>query len=145
MWMKLCSEKTANFLPSSDELGNVLWVVLVRLDWLSSVTSLLSVSHLVCLASRMGRFRVGHGSPLSETPLGQAWDDDGVKGLLGAGDGDAQRAAVALQLHRVDDGAGRLLLVWTEDTLLLSHIILRTLHSSDTHSYQLIMNFQWII
>lgn len=55
------------------------------------------------------------GSPLSETSLGQAGDDDGVKGLLCAGDGDAQRAAIPLQLHCVDDGAGRLLLVWMGD------------------------------
>lgn len=49
--------------------------------------------------------------PLGQAALSEAGDDDGVEGLLGAGDGDAQRAAVALQLHCVDDGPRGLLLV----------------------------------
>ena len=49
--------------------------------------------------------------PLSQAPLGQGGDDDGVKGLLGARDGDSQRASVPLQLHRVDDAARHLLFI----------------------------------
>ena len=52
--------------------------------------------------------------PLGQPPLGERGDDDGVKRLLGAGDGDSQRTAVPLQLHRVDDAAGHFLFVWKQ-------------------------------
>lgn len=50
-------------------------------------------------------------SPLCEAFPGEARNDDGVEGLLRAGDGDAQRSVVALQLHRVDNGARHLQLI----------------------------------
>lgn len=49
--------------------------------------------------------------PLGQAAFSEAGDDDGVEGLLGARDCDAQRPTVAFQLHRVNDGAGALLLV----------------------------------
>lgn len=50
--------------------------------------------------------------PLSQPPFAQRGDDDGVEGLLCAWDGDSQWAPVPLQLHRVDDAARHLLLIW---------------------------------
>lgn len=41
-------------------------------------------------------------SPFSQAFLGEARNDNGVKGLLGARNGDAQRSIVPLQLHCVD-------------------------------------------
>lgn len=49
--------------------------------------------------------------PLGQATFSEARDDDGVEGLLGARDSDAQRPAVAFQLHSVNDGARALLLV----------------------------------
>lgn len=54
-------------------------------------------------------------SPLSQPALGEARDNDGVKRFLGARDGDAQGAPVALQLHRVADGARGLLLIYKRE------------------------------
>lgn len=50
-------------------------------------------------------------SPFSQAFLGEARNDDGVKGLLRARNGDAQRPVVPLQLHRVDYGARHLQLI----------------------------------
>lgn len=49
--------------------------------------------------------------PFSQATLCEARDDDGVKRLFGAGDGDAQGSTVALQLHCVADRACALLLI----------------------------------
>lgn len=44
-------------------------------------------------------------SPLSQAFLGEARNDDGIKGLLCARNGDAQWSVISLQLHCVDYGA----------------------------------------
>lgn len=41
-------------------------------------------------------------SPFSQAFLGEARNDNGVKGLLSSRNGDAQWSVVPLQLHRVD-------------------------------------------
>lgn len=52
-------------------------------------------------------------SPLCQAFLGEARNYDGVKGLLGARDCDAQGPVVSLQLNCVDDGAWHLQLVYS--------------------------------
>lgn len=53
--------------------------------------------------------------PFSQTPLGEARDNDGVERFLCTRDGDAQRSAIALQFHCVADCARAFLLIckWT--------------------------------
>lgn len=49
--------------------------------------------------------------PFSQATFCEARDDDGVKRLFGAGDGDAQGSTIALQLHCVADCPCALLLI----------------------------------
>lgn len=52
-------------------------------------------------------------SPLSQAFLGEARNDDGIKGLLCARNGDAQWSVISLQLNCVDYGAWHFQLIYS--------------------------------